>query len=62
MVMARPTMKAGGYLMHIIAYMNANKNVGLVFSSKGNREPIAYSDASNKVDPTTVKVSMVMLS
>jgi hypothetical protein len=55
MVMARPTKKAWGYLMHIIAYMNANKNVGLVFSSKGNREPIAYSDASNKADPTTGK-------
>ena len=55
MVMARPTKKAWGYLMHIIAYMNANKNVGLVFSSKGNMAPIAYSDASNKADPTTGK-------
>ena len=53
MLMARPTKKAWTYLMHIIAYMNVNKNIGLVFSSNGNMTPIAYSDASNKADPTT---------
>lgn len=51
-LMAKPSMKAWKYLMHMIAYMHTNKMKGIKFSSRGNQNPIAFSDASNKADPT----------
>ena len=50
-LMAKPTEEAWAAAMHMIKWMQREKNRGLCFSSAGNREPIAFSDASNKADP-----------
>ena len=49
-VMSKPSEEAWKYSMHVLAWLRAHKNRGKLFSSDGNREPIACVDASLDVD------------
>ena len=49
-VMSKPSEEAWKYAMHVLAWLRAHKNRGKLFSSDGNREPIACVDASLDVD------------
>ena len=50
-VMAKPSRKAWKSAMYMIAWMRANRTRGIQFSTKGNDDPIVFSDASFNPDP-----------
>ena len=49
-VMSRPSWKAFHAAMHMIAWINQNKTVGIVFTAGVNWLPLGFVDASNKPD------------
>ena len=50
-LMSAPTREAWAAAMHMMAYMRCNKEKGIKFHSKGNEEPIIFSDAAFNPDP-----------
>ena len=54
-LMSRPNERAWKAALHMVKGLYQNKNRGIVFSSTGNKELIAYSDASNESDPADGK-------
>ena len=54
-MMSAPTDEAWTAAVWMMNYMYQHRNRGIKFSSKGNQEPVVYSDASNKADPTDSK-------
>ena len=54
-LMANPTEEAWKVACWMLSYLQQHKNQGIRFSSRGNDEPVAYYDASNKADPTDSK-------
>jgi len=49
-VMAKPSWKAFNAAMQLIAWLYQNRTEGIKFSSRGNKIPIGFVDASNKPD------------
>ena len=49
-VMSRPSEEACKFDMHLLAWLRDNKDRGKLFSSDGNKEPLACVDASLDVD------------
>ena len=50
-VMSRPSETAWNAGMHMVSWLRSRRLHGIRFSHDGNTCPIAFSDASNKVDP-----------
>ena len=49
-LMSKPNKKAWLAALHMVQWLHQQKERGIVFSSKGNSIPIAFSDASNDSD------------
>jgi hypothetical protein len=47
-VMAKPSYQAFDNLMHLMKWIQLNREVGIKFSADGNSQVIGFSDASNK--------------
>ena len=54
-LMSRPNERAWKAALHMVKWLYQERERGIVFSSKGNAKPIAYSDASNESDPADGK-------
>lgn len=54
-LMAAPTEEAWTAACHMMTYMTQHRTQGIRFTSSGNNAPIAFSDSSNKPDPTDGK-------
>lgn len=55
-LMSRPNEKAWKAALHMVKWLYQERNRGIVYSSLGNKQPIAYTDASNDSDPADGKV------
>jgi hypothetical protein len=54
-VMSCPSRKAWNLAIGVLAHQHSTREMGIVFSSNGNEEPMMLSDASFKIDPHTGK-------
>ena len=54
-VMSQPTEEFWDNAVQMMNYMYQNRHRGIMFSSSGNKTPVALVDASNKPDPSDSK-------
>lgn len=54
-VMSQPSEEDWNAACHMLTYLEQHKTHGIKFTSKGNKEPIVFVDASNRPDPTDGK-------
>ena len=50
-LMSAPTREAWTAAIHMMAYLRINKDKGIKFHSKGNENPVVFSDAAFNPDP-----------